>query len=115
MTDNPYEPVSVEKPSQTNQSNQSPNNAAYNIVTDTIIGANIRKSDNVFQAIFVGVSLVVGLVLGAIFALLFGGKDFPWMAGAVVGAFLGMVLGLFASGIYLGIYRASRHIKGKHD
>jgi len=90
---------------------------AYNIVSDTLGGVNVRKSDNVFQ---LKVILICALILGPIGAI----------AGAVfsppeerlistVGGGLGMacvavVLGLFGSGIYLMIYRAISHMKGKH-
>jgi hypothetical protein len=41
--------------------------------------------------------------------------DIPWYGGAIAGAFAGLAVGLFASGIFLMIYRAVRHLQGKHD
>jgi uncharacterized membrane protein YeiB len=35
--------------------------------------------------------------------------------GAVVGGFVGLFAGLFGSGIFLMVYRAVRHVRGKHD
>jgi hypothetical protein len=31
------------------------------------------------------------------------------------GAFAGLVVGVFSSGIFLMVYRAIRHVRGKHD
>jgi len=33
----------------------------------------------------------------------------------LIGSFAGLVIGIFGSGIFLMIYRAARHISGKHD
>ena len=35
--------------------------------------------------------------------------------GAVVGACVGLLAGLFGSGLFLMIYRAVRHVRGRHD
>ncbi|QDT63030.1 hypothetical protein [Calycomorphotria hydatis] len=79
--------------------------ASYNIVSDTVTGVNVRFSDNLFQAIFIVVSIFicsgVGILIGA-------------GPGALLGAFAGLVLGVLASGFLLMIYRAIRHIQGKH-
>ena len=93
----------------------SPGKAAYNIVSDTVGGVNVRKSDNLFQAICILVSIVLLAALGAALAVIYGGQDFPWYGGALLGAFAGLVVGVFASGIFLMIYRAVRHIQCKHD
>jgi hypothetical protein len=53
--------------------------------------------------------------VGAILAALNAHWDLPWFGGALIGSFAGLVIGIFASGIFLMIYRAARHIKGKHD
>ncbi len=81
---------------------------AYNIVSDTVIGANVRVKDNVIQAIVTAVCLVVG---AGVCAALFD----QWQAGLFVGGFLGLVIGLFGSGIFLMIYRAVMHLRGHHD
>jgi hypothetical protein len=89
--------------------------ADYNIVSDTITGVNFRLKDNVLQAIFVFAAIVIGAIVGAILAALKPGWNLPWFGGAMIGSFLGMIVGVFASGIFLMIYRAMRHLQGKHD
>ncbi|MDA7977926.1 MAG: hypothetical protein MPJ50_04045 [Pirellulales bacterium] len=86
----------------------------YNVVSDTATGVNIRKSDNLVQAAFILLTVLAGAGLGATLAE-FNDWGLPWFGGALIGAFAGLVLGLFASGIFLMVYRAMRHIKGKHD
>ncbi len=93
----------------------SPAHAAYNVVSDTVTGVNVRWSDNKFQAVFVIVSIALAAFLGAILAWLNTQWNLPWFGGAMIGSFLGLVVGIFASGIFLMIYRAARHLKGKHD
>src|SRR5687767_1248419 len=79
---------------------------AYNVVTDTISGPNLRKRDNVFQAIFIGVCVLIALPVGAFF----GG-----IGGALAGALGALIIGVILSGAILGVYRAVRHVQGKHD
>jgi hypothetical protein len=80
-----------------------------NIVTDTVTGLNVRKSDNVIQ----GVSVAIGLVLGAgIGAFVMPQQR---VTGALVGGIGGVLVGLFASGLFLMIYRLVRHVGGRHD
>ena len=91
---------------------------AYNIVSDTFVGVNVRKSDNLFQLKVILVCVLILGPLGAIAGAVFSPPE-ERLIGAVGGglgmAFAAMVLGLFGSGIYLMIYRAIRHVKGKHD
>ncbi len=112
--DNPYEsPKAADVASGHSSSGQTSRaREAYNIVADTVTGLNVRKSDNKFQAIFILVSVLVLAALGAGVAALVGE---PWLAGAMTGAFAGLVLGLFASGFVLMVYRTIRHMQGKHD
>jgi hypothetical protein len=79
----------------------------YHVVTDTVIGPNLRWKDNVFQAI----AILACAAFGALVAWL------TWKGAgeALAGAFLGLLAGLFGSGIFLMIYRAVRHASGKHD
>lgn len=86
--------------------------ATYNIVSDLVIGVNTRKADNRLQAKIIGISVVIAACGGVLLAFV---QSFPWLAGAVVGAFVGLVGGLLGSGIYLMVYRGVRHIQGKHD
>jgi hypothetical protein len=117
MSDNPFQPP---KPTDSNPTewvgqNVSSGQATYNVVTDTVTGVNVRWSDNKFQAIFVTASILIAATIGAIVVALNGQWKLPWYAGALAGAFAGMLFGIFASGIVLMIYRAMRHIQGKHD
>src|SRR4051812_4680819 len=89
--------------------------AAYNFVSDVIVGVNIRKSDNLFQLYFTLISVVVFALVGIPLALYYKESHLPWQAGALMGAFAGLVFGTFASGIYLMIYRGVMHMKGRHD
>lgn len=116
MSENPFQtPVDAANASQDKRQTLTPSHAAYNVVTDTVTGVNVRWSDNKFQAIFVLVSMVVMALLGALLAALNSQWDLPWFGGALVGSFAGLVIGIFGSGIFLMFYRAARHIKGKHD
>lgn len=92
--------------------NEPTGRQVYNIVTDTVTGANIRLWDNVFQAVAVGTCLLLGIPIGWLVARNIGGDP---IAGAVLGGFLGLLVGLFGSGIFLMIFRAYRHVRGKHD
>ncbi len=91
---------------------------AYNIVSDIVVGMNVRKSDNWFQVkvmlVCVLLGAPVGAVLGAVVAEA-GHRGMGVLAGGLGLGFVGVVLGLFGSGIYLMIYRFVRHLQGKHD
>lgn len=89
--------------------------AAYNVITDTVTGVNVRASDNKFQAIFVFISILVTALLGALLAVINSRWKLPWYGGALIGSFTGMVIGILASGIFLMFYRAIRHLQGKHE
>ena len=118
MTDqNPYEPgCATNADSEKSQvKGISSGQAAYNVVADTVTGVNVRKSDNLFQAIFILVTILLLAALGAVLAAVYGGEDLPWFGGALIGAFAGLVAGFFSSGVFLMIYRAVRHIKGRHE
>lgn len=90
------------------------NRETYNVVTDTTTGVNIRRSDNLFQALFILIAIVICSALGAVLAM-FNDWGLPWFGGALVGGFAGLLLGVFSSGIFLMVYRAKRHAQGKHD
>jgi hypothetical protein len=79
---------------------------AYNVVTDTVAGPNLRLQDNVFQAVFIGVCVLIAVPIG----VFFGG-----IGGALVGTLGALIIGVILSGAILGVYRAVRHMKGKHD
>lgn len=110
----PLEPPS--EPAKTIQNQSIPSDrAVYNVITDTFTGVNVRWSDNKFQAIFVLASIAIASVIGAILAAVNTSWKLPWYGGGLIGSFLGLVIGIIASGIFLMIYRAIRHFKGKHD
>jgi hypothetical protein len=88
---------------------------AYNIITDTVTGVNVRGTDNKFQAIFTFASALIGAGIGSLLAVLNPRWELAWFGGALAGGFLGMVFGVFTSGIWLMIYRFMRHFRGKHD
>ncbi len=90
------------------------NRETYNVIADTATGVNIRRSDNLFQALFILIAIAICSALGALLAI-FNDWGLPWFGGALVGGFAGLVLGFFASGVFLMVYRAKRHAHGKHD
>ena len=85
-----------------------PDRQTYNMVTDTVTGPNIRLKDNLIQGLAILACLILGAVSGAIVVA-------DHVPGALVGGFIGLLVGLFGSGIFLMIYRAIRHARGKHD
>ncbi|MEZ6137121.1 MAG: hypothetical protein R3C53_19685 [Pirellulaceae bacterium] len=116
MSENPFASPEHTDAAKVNQKQAvSEAQAAYNVVTDTVTGVNIRWSDNKFQAICVLVSTLLAAITGAILAAVNTSWRMPWYAGALVGAFPGLVLGILGSGIFLMVYRVARHLKGKHD
>jgi hypothetical protein len=80
----------------------------YNLVTDTIVGPNIRLKDNVIQGVSVLVCLLIGGGIGWFFV------ENP-MQGILGGGLVGMLVGVFGSGLYLMIYRAMKHLRKDHD
>ena len=97
--------------------NMPPNTSGrdvYNIVSDTVVGLNVRKNDNVFQAKFIGITVLVLATIGSASAALNPEWNLPWFGGALAGVFAGLIIGVVASGIFLMIYRAVKHVKGDH-
>ncbi|NLS90810.1 MAG: hypothetical protein GXX96_01315 [Planctomycetaceae bacterium] len=84
------------------------NRQAYNVVSDLAMGANIRFKDNVFQAIAIAVCLLLGAIIGALVTE-------EHLPGALVGGFLGLLVGLLGSGFVLMVFRAVMHLRGRHD
>lgn len=78
------------------------------LVSDVLIGFNTRKRDNVIQAVAILACATCGAVLGALLVR----ERIP---AALVGGFLGLLVGLFGSGIWLMVYRIIRHSRGQHD
>jgi membrane associated rhomboid family serine protease len=80
----------------------------YNLVTDVVAGPNLRLRDNFFQALAIFVFTLLGAAIGAL--------AFPDSRGpaAIGGALVGLLAGLFLSGIFLMIFRFVQHARGKH-
>ncbi|HEX6902168.1 MAG TPA: hypothetical protein VF789_20800 [Thermoanaerobaculia bacterium] len=97
------------KPSEETPREPLTGRQVYNLVTDTVTGPNIRPKDNLYQ----GLAILICLGLGALIGYLAVTKE-PVM-GAWIGGFLGLLVGLLGSGIFLMIYRAVKHARGKHD
>ena len=81
---------------------------AYKVVSDTVVGANVRWKDNLFQALSILVCILLGAGVGA---LMIDER----IGGALVGGFAGMVIGLLGSGFFLMVFRAVMHMRGRHD
>ena len=108
----PDEPVFDDKQDQTGMTGRQ----QYNLVTDTIVGPNVRLKDNVIQGISVLVCLLIGGGAGWFFidspmlGILEGG-----VFGLLAGSLVGTLVGVFGSGFYLMIYRAMKHMRKDHD
>ena len=71
MSENPFQPpVDAANASKVKTQDLTTAHAAYNVVTDTVTGVNVRWSDNKFQAKFVCISMVLTALLGALLAAL---------------------------------------------
>jgi hypothetical protein len=81
---------------------------AYNLVTDTVGGPNVRLRDNLYQGLAILVCLLLGTGIG--FLAMTDG-----LMGALLGGLIGLLVGLFGSGLFLMIYRAVNHARGSHD
>jgi hypothetical protein len=71
-------------------------------VMDVVGGVNLRWKDNVIQGIAIFVSMLIGAGVGPLFI-----DEVP--LGVIVGAFAGLVAGLFLSGFVLMVFRMFRH------
>ncbi|MBC8354684.1 MAG: hypothetical protein H8E66_22115 [Planctomycetes bacterium] len=80
---------------------------AYNIVSDTVTGANVRWKDNLFQALSILVCILLGAGIGAL-------SIEERIGGALVGGFAGMIIGVLGSGTFLMVFRAIMHMRGRH-
>ena len=94
------------------QSEQSANDG-YSVFTDTVTGVNLRWKDNLFQGVFVVISVLVCGLLGVVLAALNPRWRMDMGLIGVAGALAGLVLGIFASGFLLMIYRARQHLNRK--
>ena len=70
--------------------------ATYNLLADKIGGVpNVRKKDNLYQAIAIGVFLIVGVVVG--------GCVGEWPEGVLLGGLAGLIAGTLISGAVLTV------------
>ncbi len=81
---------------------------AYNVVSDTVTGANVRLRDNLIQGLAIFVCLALGAAIGALVVE-------ERLPGALVGGFIGLLVGLLGSGFFLMLFRFVMHIRGRHD
>lgn len=82
----------------------------YNVVADTVTGVNFRLRDNLIQLIC---SIAFAAIGAGILFFIAEPGDAPTMA--AVGAIGGLIAGIILSGAFLAIYRAVRHMAGRHD
>tara|TARA_B100001250_G_C19269623_1_gene558497 strand:- start:89 stop:490 length:402 start_codon:yes stop_codon:yes gene_type:complete len=110
----------------------------YNIVSDTVVGINARKSDNLLQVKITIITIVIGAIIGVIFdgdaevseqlpshlqhlvkepvlKVALGVVGLENHTGLVAGAFAGIILGFLGSGFYLMVFRAVKHASGEHE
>ena len=110
----------------------------YNIVSDTVVGINARKSDNLLQVKITIITIVIGAIIGVIFdgdaevseqlpshlqhlvkepvlKVALGVVGLENHTGLVAGAFAGLILGFLGSGFYLMVFRAVKHASGEHE
>ena len=110
----------------------------YKIVSDTVVGINARKSDNLLQVKITIITIVIGAIIGVIFdgdaevseqlpshlqhlvkepvlKVALGVVGLENHTGLVAGAFAGIILGFLGSGFYLMVFRAVKHASGEHE
>ena len=60
----------------------------YNVVSDTLVGVNVRKKDNIIQGLIILVTVIIGLLIGQTYGgfLMLGGLG-------------GLIIGFLVSGI----------------
>jgi hypothetical protein len=116
-------PLTVEaEASPTSAEIEQAGRETWNIVTDTVAGPNVRARDNLYQALVIGVCLLIGAVVGAVIALIYLAdpqNEFGVAGragiGATLGGLLGLIVGVIGSGGFLAVYRLIRHVRGYHD
>ena len=86
----------VPHPTKTNAQSKDELTAkeTYNIVSDTVVGVNVRAKDNLIQGSIILVTVIIGLAIGH----MYGGF-------LMLGGLGGLIIGFLVSGIFLMIYR----------
>ena len=110
----------------------------YSIVSDTVVGINARKSDNLLQVKITIITIIIGAIIGVIFngdaeaseqlpshlqhlvkepvlKVALGVVGLENHTGLVAGAIAGLILGFLGSGFYLMVFRAVKHASGDHE
>ena len=110
----------------------------YSIVSDTVVGINARKSDNLLQVKITIITIIIGAIIGVIFdgnaeaseqlpshlqhlvkepvlKVALGVVGLENHTGLVAGAVAGLILGFLGSGFYLMVFRAVKHASGDHE
>ena len=68
----------------------------YNLLADKIGGIpNVRKKDNLYQALAIGAFLIVGVIVGAFLG--------EWPQGVLLGGLAGLIAGTLISGAVLTV------------
>ena len=90
---------------------------SLNVVTDTVVGPNLRVKDNLYQAIAIGISVLLCAGVGALIAVRVSPDNgrMAALGGAIAGGIVGLIVGTLGSGMFLMIYRFVRHVRGRHD
>ena len=115
-TENPFKPglSNDADPDDSPSGHHLSGEETYHVISDTVTGLNVRKSDNKFQAVFIFVAVLLLAAIGAALAAFIEKWEMPWYGGALMGGFAGLVFGVLASGVCLMVYRAVRHMQGDH-
>ena len=110
----------------------------YSIVSDTVVGINARKSNNLLQVKITIITIIIGAIIGVIFdgnaeaseqlpshlqhlvkepvlKVALGVVGLENHTGLVAGAIAGLILGFLGSGFYLMVFRAVKHASGDHE
>lgn len=75
---------------------------ALTVVADVATGPNLRKKDNLYQALFILACLAIAVPT----LWIVSGN---WIVGVFIGGLIGLVAGVLLSGGFLMVYRLFRH------
>ena len=120
-TPNPFQDRaqgSIPPPPQPQQVGEPTDRQKYNMVSDTVIGANLRISDNLFQLAVIVACIAILAPLGAFVAAQSASpesRNGAMVGGALAGTLAALILGVLGSGVILMVYRGLQHLRGKHD
>lgn len=99
----PSKPPPPPLPKQARQRRQrSDTEMALTVVADVATGPNIRKKDNLYQALFILACLAIAVPT---LWIITG----HWLGGVLAGGLIGLVVGVLLSGGFLMVFRLFRH------